>query len=441
MPTAVEVLNVLGIFLLLRFGAHRYARRLIVWAVRQARRTETNVDDYVFRTLLVFFPLAAIAGDEEADRHAHHQTVVTPRTRLRRSLPLTLRFAGEGVPHTLYGVEAFVYEGAVLLWALSSAALLGMSFTPEHGWEEFVQSTLFYSLLLRVVTPLQSVSALFVADIGRHVGHTVEELEEIRSALIILSRAARVVLWLGALVAIATHAGVDPMLALSGFGVGSLFVGLALRQSLEDAMAVISLLMSVPFRVGDFVHVQSRSIFGEVVKIGFRTTHIRTKFDGSLVQVPNTAIAGSAVENNSMYELRRAKVELQLAPVQSAAKLASVRKMVQKVFAQPAVADWQQYLPKGAAAAERKKGPTQLEEAFFTVRAPPCPPLPSLRDLNLGWLLRQEVNTHGALVFNVVFMTPSADVDSHKIVRHEAIMGIMRGLEQAGVECVYHGCG
>ena len=58
------------------------------------------------------------------------------------------------------------------------AALLGMSFTPEHGWEGFVQSTLFYSLLLRIVTPLQSVSALFVADIGRHVGHTVEELEE-----------------------------------------------------------------------------------------------------------------------------------------------------------------------------------------------------------------------------------------------------------------------
>ena len=55
--------------------------------------------------------------------------------------------------------------------------------------------------------------------------------------------------------------------------------------------------------------------------------------------------------------------------------------------------------------------------------------------------MRQDVNTHGALVFNVVFMTPSADVDSHKIVRHEAIMGIMRGLEQAGVECVYHGCG
>ena len=70
--------------------------------------------------------------------------------------------------------------------------------------------------------------------------------------------------------------------------------------------------------------------------------------------------------------------------------------------------------------------------------------LPSLRDLNLVWLLlllRQEVNTHGALVFNVVFMTPSADVDSHKIVRHEAIVGIMRGLEQAGLQCVYHGCG
>ena len=36
------------------------------------------------------------------------------------------------------------------------------------------------------------------------------------------------------------------------------------------------------------------------------------------------------------------------------------------------------------AAAARKKGPTQLEEAFFTVRAPPYPPLPARRDRHRG---------------------------------------------------------
>ena len=79
---------------------------------------------------------------------------------------------------------------------------------------------------------------------------------------------------------IAAHAGVDPLVALSGFGAGcvvrshpvvvrvkfsmhqadilltpwklmdrSLFVAIALRKTIEDAIAVVSLLMSAPFKV------------------------------------------------------------------------------------------------------------------------------------------------------------------------------------------------
>lgn len=95
------------------------------------------------------------------------------------------------------------------------------------------------STVLRVVTPLQSISALFIADIGRYIGHTAAELQEIRAGLIVLARGARILLWLGAGVIIASILGVDPLVAMSGFGAGTLFVGLALHKSVEDACAVV----------------------------------------------------------------------------------------------------------------------------------------------------------------------------------------------------------
>ena len=118
-----------------------------------------------------------------------------------------------------------------------------------------------------------------------------------------------------------------------------------------DACAVVALLMSAPFKVGDWVNVTgekttiSRPLFinkriiltktgsghthennskkntvymndaggvlGQVVKIGFRTTHIRVKFDGQIVQVRapdktiNCPIRCSPIKLSTVTDLRR----------------------------------------------------------------------------------------------------------------------------------------
>ena len=47
--------------------------------------------------------------------------------------------------------------------------------------------------------------------------------------------------------------------------------------------------MSAPFKVGDAI--QFGDISGNVVKICFRTTHVLRKYDGRVVQIPNTLLA------------------------------------------------------------------------------------------------------------------------------------------------------
>ena len=135
---------------------------------------------------------------------------------------------------------------------LNTACLRQVDFSNEESqqWAETLGSIFFCSLVLRIVTPLQSISALFIADIGRYIGHTAAELQEIREGLVILARGARFVLWLAAGVMIASTVGVDPLVALSGFGAGTLFVGLALHKSVEDACAVVCMSAISTIRTG-----------------------------------------------------------------------------------------------------------------------------------------------------------------------------------------------
>lgn len=84
--------------------------------------------------------------------------------------------------HTLYGLEALIYNISVLMLAASLALICTVDLTAlaDSWFQETMKSTFLCSMLLRIVTPLQSLSALFIADIGRYVGHTPSELQEIR---------------------------------------------------------------------------------------------------------------------------------------------------------------------------------------------------------------------------------------------------------------------
>jgi hypothetical protein len=77
-----------------------------------------------------------------------------------------------------------LYKLSVLLLAVSLALFSAVDFKAmDDRWlQDTTKSVFLCAGLLRFVTPLQSLSALFIADIGRYVGHTPAELQEIRSA-------------------------------------------------------------------------------------------------------------------------------------------------------------------------------------------------------------------------------------------------------------------
>ena len=81
---------------------------------------------------------------------------------------------------------------------------------------------------------------------------------------------------------------------ITGLGIGGLAVALAAKESIENLMGSFTIFVDKPFVTGDFVKVGNT--MGEVEKVGFRSTRLRTP-DKSYVTVPNKLMVDSELNN------------------------------------------------------------------------------------------------------------------------------------------------
>ena len=96
---------------------------------------------------------------------------------------------------------------------------------------------------------------------------------------------------------------------VAGLGIGSLALGFAARDSIENLFGTFTVLMDKPFQIGDWILVDA--IEGTVETVGFRSTRVRT-FYNSLITVPNRTFISSDVDNMGRRRYRRIKTTLSL---------------------------------------------------------------------------------------------------------------------------------
>lgn len=96
--------------------------------------------------------------------------------------------------------------------------------------------------------------------------------------------------------------GVDTTSFIALIGAAGLAVGLALQGSLQNFAAGVLLIVFRPFKVGHFIEAGGAS--GVVEEIGIFSTRMKTG-DNREIIVPNGAIYGGMITNNSARDTRR----------------------------------------------------------------------------------------------------------------------------------------
>ena len=113
-----------------------------------------------------------------------------------------------------------------------------------------------------------------------------------------------VLLFGGLVVAAIIFPSIKPADLLSTLGIGSIAIGFAFKDILQNWLAGLLILIRQPFTTGDQIVVSGFE--GTVQHIEARATLIKT-YDGRLVVIPNADVYSKAVTVNTAFEKRRSE--------------------------------------------------------------------------------------------------------------------------------------
>lgn len=163
--------------------------------------------------------------------------------------------------------------------------LAKISGVPENNLYLKLTITVFSLLLLYFL--LRFFNILLFSENTKLEERVPKLLIDIGSSFLVL---------IGAVFIISDIWDVDVGKLLAALGMGSIVLGLALKDVLGGLFSGLSLLSSKPFKVGDWVRIDQSE--GQVQNIDWRSVSLKTK-DNFFIVIPNSILANKEVHNFS----------------------------------------------------------------------------------------------------------------------------------------------
>lgn len=160
----------------------------------------------------------------------------------------------------------------------------------------FSWNKLFYTVLLFLACLV--VMRVITGLLNRTIGH----LPVGKSLHTFIKSIVRILLWFITVILVLGYLGVDMTSLVAVLSVAGLAISLAIQGTLSNLAGGIMILVSKPFKVGEYV--QAGGVEGTVADIGLVYTRIRT-FDNKLIFVPNGELSGEKITNFTAQETRR----------------------------------------------------------------------------------------------------------------------------------------
>ena len=138
------------------------------------------------------------------------------------------------------------------------------------------------------------IGAILAGRLGRVVGAWLEKHKLEPPIRILLTRVAKLLVFLLALVLALGQIGVPINPIIAGLGVAGVGVGLAMQGVLGNFFAGLTIIFTKPFRVGEYIELLG--VAGQVTQIELLSTRL-LHADKSLISIPNHKILGEILHN------------------------------------------------------------------------------------------------------------------------------------------------
>ena len=197
---------------------------------------------------------------------------------------------------------------------LRPLGLLVMSVVWLSGLRYLALPDQLFAILLLATKLVVAVAGLWASfratDVGaeylmKRAHQTESKLDDVLIPM--FRKAIKVFLTVIGILFIANSLELNITAFLAGLGLGGLALALAAKDTIENLLGSITVLLDRPFNVGDWIRIGDQE--GTVTEVGFRSTRIRTFYD-SIITIPNSHLVNSTVDNMGGRRYRRWSTKL-----------------------------------------------------------------------------------------------------------------------------------
>lgn len=151
------------------------------------------------------------------------------------------------------------------------------------------------------------IAAWILASIAGRIARSVLTRTRMRPELAeLIGKLSYVLIWvIGILAAAVVATGLSVGQVVATLGLGSIALGFAFKDIIENFLAGIMILWKFPYNEGDFIHCED--IEGKVLRIELRNTQVR-QTDGQLIVMPNAMMFTNPVRVLTYKKHRRMTV-------------------------------------------------------------------------------------------------------------------------------------
>jgi MscS family membrane protein len=147
--------------------------------------------------------------------------------------------------------------------------------------------------------------------------------------LMLVGKAAKIVIGIIAAFSVLGHLGFDIRTALASVSVLGLAVGLAAQDTVGNLFGAVSVFLDKPFKIGERVRIGE--VDGIIEEMGLRSTRIRN-LDGFLVTVPNKEVGNARIVNISRRPTIRACFGIGLTYDTPAARVKRAAELLEEIL-------------------------------------------------------------------------------------------------------------
>lgn len=144
-----------------------------------------------------------------------------------------------------------------------------------------------------------------------------------------LVRGIRCIIYIIATFLVFYEIGYDLSGLITGLGLGTVVLTLAAQDTVKSLLGGFVIFTDKPFKVGDYIKVNSYQ--GTVEDMTLRSTRVR-QLDDSVLQIPNSVIASSFIENFSKIRRRRFALDLNIVEDTKTEKIVIIKQKILEVL-------------------------------------------------------------------------------------------------------------